>query len=165
MSVMMQAELLIAVDAANSSADSNPRASWPNERINPTRAPRRESSSSMIEISCPDATRSPSAVLSQSCILAELIDQGNHTQVLRTYPDHTRLCVLPGKALRQQRSGRPEVQQFGHTHQIGERARAHFSHRSTAMNFYRDLAQAEIARNLLIQLAGSHQDHDLLLAG
>jgi len=49
---------------------------------------------------------------------------------------------------------RREVESRGHLYQIGERARFHFSHDLAAVCLHRDLADAELAANLLVQPSG-----------
>src|SRR5215831_4564571 len=55
MSVIAQENRSRSSHARKSSADANPRASWPSERTSPTSASRMESSSSTMEIKCPSA--------------------------------------------------------------------------------------------------------------
>ena len=52
---------------------------------------------------------------------------------------------------------------FGHPHQVRQRPSIHFSHRRPAMDLDRNLAQAEVARHLLVHLPGGHELHYLLL--
>src|SRR5580693_6436729 len=59
---------------------------------------------------------------------------------------------------------RRRAQYRGHIDEVDERARLHLSHHLAAVCFHRDLADAELATDPLIQLAGDHQIHDLALA-
>src|SRR5271170_1590090 len=59
---------------------------------------------------------------------------------------------------------RRRAQYRGHIYQLDERAGLHLSHHLAAVCFHRDLADTELATDLLIQLAGDHQIHDLSLA-
>src|SRR5450631_3375808 len=59
---------------------------------------------------------------------------------------------------------RRRAQYRGHIYQLDERAGLHLSHHLAAVCFHRDLADAELATDLLIQLAGDYQIHDLSLA-
>ena len=68
-----------------------------------------------------------------------------------------------GRLLSRRRSCEPESS--GHVHQVGERARLHFSHRVASVCLHSYLADAELATDLLIQPAGDDQRHDLPLAG
>ena len=49
----------------------------------------------------------------------------------------------------------------GQTHQIGERASLHLLHNSASVSLHRDLANAQLAADLLVQFAANHQHHDL----
>ena len=51
-----------------------------------------------------------------------------------------------------------------HFHETGKRLGPHFSHDLTSMRLHRDLADPELAADLLIQQTGDHQSHDLLFA-
>src|SRR5688500_15333417 len=51
-----------------------------------------------------------------------------------------------------------------HPDQLGQGARLHFPHHLTPMRLHRDLADAELAADLLVQPARDDQRHDLLLA-
>src|SRR6516162_67102 len=58
-----------------------------------------------------------------------------------------------------------EVQFVGHPGQVRQRSRLHLSHDLAAMDFYGDLADADIEGDLLVETAGHHQGHDFALAG
>src|SRR6266404_9531980 len=57
-----------------------------------------------------------------------------------------------------------EAEYGGHIHQVGERVRLHLSHHATSVCLHRDLADAELATDLLIQQSGDDQRHDLPFA-
>src|SRR5260370_31652729 len=65
-----------------------------------------------------------------------------------------------GSAFRRRR----EAESRGHIHQLGESAGLHFPHHLASMGLHRDLADAELATDLLIQQAGHDQRHDLPFA-
>ena len=52
----------------------------------------------------------------------------------------------------------------GHSYQVGDRVRLHLLHHPAAMNFYCDLAQLQLRRDLLVGKARGHHFHDLALA-
>src|SRR5712671_2305117 len=52
----------------------------------------------------------------------------------------------------------------GHCHQVGERVSLHLSHHLAAVCLHRDLADAELAADLLVHQAGDDQRHDLPFA-
>jgi hypothetical protein len=51
-----------------------------------------------------------------------------------------------------------------HCHETGKRLGPHFSHDLTSMRLHRDLADPELAADLLVQQTGDHQSHDLSFA-
>src|SRR5260370_22951766 len=57
-----------------------------------------------------------------------------------------------------------EAEYGGHIHQVGERVRLHLSHHAPSVCLHRDLADAELATDLLIQQPGDDQRHDLPFA-
>src|SRR5690348_160529 len=57
-----------------------------------------------------------------------------------------------------------EVQAVGHPGQIGQRGRLHLSHDLAAVDFYRDLADADLVGDLLVETTGCDQRHHLTLA-
>src|SRR5437899_11244917 len=52
----------------------------------------------------------------------------------------------------------------GHCHQIGERVSLHLSHHLTSVCLYCDLADVDLATDLLLQYAGGYQRHELQFA-
>ena len=54
------------------------------------------------------------------------------------------------------------LDQIGHSNEIRQSSRAHFTHGATSMNFSRDFAYPKISGHLLIHLAGRHKKHHLL---
>src|SRR3989344_8430345 len=72
-------------------------------------------------------------------------------------------CRRPRRNHTQVWSG-ADVQGLGHPHQVGQRARAHLPHRRAAVDLHGDLRQRQLARHLLVELAGGDQSHDLSLA-
>lgn len=58
-----------------------------------------------------------------------------------------------------------EIQLVGHPGQVRQRSRLHLSHDLAAMDFYGDLADADVVGDLLVEAAGHHQGHHLPLAG
>src|SRR6185437_3711123 len=57
-----------------------------------------------------------------------------------------------------------EAESRGHCYQVGERVGFHLSHHTSAVCLDSDLANAELATDLLMQQAGDHQHHDLPFA-
>jgi len=51
-----------------------------------------------------------------------------------------------------------------HVHKIRQRTRAHLAHGLSAMRLHRNLADAEIARDLLVELSHNDQGHDVRLS-
>src|ERR1700736_2257639 len=62
------------------------------------------------------------------------------------------------------RGRRRKTQLRRHIDEVGERGRFHLPHHAPAMRFHRDLADAELEADLLVEPAGNDQCHDLLLA-
>src|SRR5262245_14995162 len=56
------------------------------------------------------------------------------------------------------------IQARGHGDELGEGAGLHLAHHLAAMRLHRDLGNAELAANLLVQPARDHEAHDLALA-
>src|SRR5262249_43980140 len=52
----------------------------------------------------------------------------------------------------------------GHANELGQRARAHLAHELAAVRLDRDLRDAELAADLLVQAPGDDQAHDVALA-
>src|SRR5580704_6180592 len=57
-----------------------------------------------------------------------------------------------------------EAESRGHSHQVSQRAGLHFSHHLPTVSLHGDLADAELATDLLIQQAGDDQRHDFPFA-
>src|SRR5207253_6960971 len=62
------------------------------------------------------------------------------------------------------RHSRREVQLVGHPGQVRQRSSLHLSHDLAAMDFYGDLADADVVGDLLVKAASHHQGHHLALA-
>src|SRR6201989_601678 len=56
-----------------------------------------------------------------------------------------------------------QLQLVGHARQVRQGRCPHFAHYLATMNFYRDLAYAKLARNLLVQPPARHERHHLAL--
>src|ERR1700761_3658594 len=57
-----------------------------------------------------------------------------------------------------------EIDLIGHPHEVGKGTRIHLTHHPAAVDFYRDLADAEIAGDLLVETALDDLRHDLAFA-
>src|SRR4029077_510769 len=68
-----------------------------------------------------------------------------------------------GGMISRRRRREPELR--AHLHQIGERVGLHLSHHVASMCFHRDLTDAELATDLLIQPTRDHKRHDLAFTG
>src|SRR5688572_27365034 len=53
---------------------------------------------------------------------------------------------------------------IGHVHELRQRFRPHLAHHPSAMRFHGDLADAELAAHLLVQLATNDERHHFLFA-
>src|SRR6202035_3180440 len=60
---------------------------------------------------------------------------------------------------------RREVQLVDHPRQVRQRSGLHLSHDLAAVDFYSDLADADVVGDLFVKAAGHHQGHYLTLAG
>jgi hypothetical protein len=58
-----------------------------------------------------------------------------------------------------------EIEGFSHLYEIGERARAHLTHRRTTMNLNRNLAETQLVSDLFVHLSGGDKRHHFALAG
>jgi hypothetical protein len=55
------------------------------------------------------------------------------------------------------RLGATDSKDFRHSHQVSHRSRAHFLHKVPAVYLHRNLGEADLGRNLLVQEATSDQ--------
>ena len=58
----------------------------------------------------------------------------------------------------------PQAETRGHGHQVRKRIGSHLAHHATAVRFHRDIANAKLATDLLVQQADDDQLHDLAFA-
>ena len=59
---------------------------------------------------------------------------------------------------------RPQAEARGHRHQVGKRVGLHLAHHLTSVRLDGDLADAELAADLLVQQTGDDQRHHLAFA-
>src|SRR5580704_8892283 len=78
----------------------------------------------------------------------------------RSSTSHSNCWTVPLSGFRQWL----ETQVRGHSHQASQRVCLHLSHHLAPMRLHRDLGDAELAADLLIQLARDHERHDLPFA-
>src|SRR5277367_3793214 len=146
MSVMTQSHEPCASAARNSAADANPRAPYSSEQSDSTSAVRNGSSSSMTAIKSSFDTLRPFPGLPSGDRTFRM-RRGCQETIHECYAGLSRLLG---------------PYHIGHADEIGQGPRAHFSHGRASMNFHRDLAYSQIAGDLLVHLAGCHQQHHLL---
>src|SRR5712671_4051862 len=144
---MTQSHELSPLAAKNSSADANPRARYPSEKIDSTSAVRNGSSSSMTAIRGSPDTHHPRVCCNRLRGAVVASDGGARTL-------YTSVICYGSRCL--------GLDHFGHTHEVGQGPCAHFAHGRTPMKFYRDLAYSKIAGYLLVHFPGCHQHHHLL---
>src|SRR5271170_6026251 len=88
---------------------------------------------------------------------ADLSDDRPRTEAQRQSPGP------PTADLRSFRLFRHELELVRHSGEIGQGRRLHFSHHLAAMDLHRDLADAEVAGNLLVEAAPRDLDQDFAL--
>src|SRR3954447_25535978 len=120
-------------------ADENASAPTPNDRNRPASEPRTRSSSSTIAIRSFAANRFSSSASVQ--------------------------CAITGGAGSERclRLARAAFERFHHTHDLRERTRPHLAHRAPSMELDGDLAEIELARDLLVEKARRHELKHLAL--
>ena len=84
-------------------------------------------------------------------------ETGSRAEVAVSSCSHARFGILGW------RCGR-EAESRSHCHQVGERVSFHLPHDTASVCLHRDLANAKVAPDLLVQKACDHQCHNLLFA-
>src|SRR6267142_1704060 len=136
-----------ASDPRNSSADAKAATCSPTDRRRPSSACRIDSSSSTTETTRSGLMDGYRTARGAGCLAIRWCDR-----TMCWY----RSSHPPG--------GGPSGELFDHPHQLGERGRAHLLHDVAAMNLDRDLADAQLGGNLLVEQASDDQGQHLTLA-
>src|SRR5882757_4208378 len=142
------------LDCRKSSADANVCARYPCDLTRLFVAIRTDASSSIIEITAGLGKVASTSQATESPRRGVAALEGALPSRIRI--SYIGLGALPLLAT--------DPQRFGHSHQIGQRPRLHFSHRMPAMDLHRDFAHAQFAGDLLVHEALRYERHHFPLA-